>query len=327
MMTAHAGKIREHIVILPDVALEQPVAIGATIHYFPHPRTCFLKSLETSPFDPLPTSSPTIKRDADFQFTKRENVRLVIVINAVAAWTFAANNCCNCKPSRILPRRRHRRATAQFHFLEPAAMCVGAPPLGGVIRIMTVAGVFERYELATLWQRDRAIEFPRPICRHAYAAATWGTWITVCLRRWLSNTSPQGHRIRELGFCDAIRSLPARSTMYPSPISRALCSAGITAGGSSAVVSPTLSSEANSSRVSFSDREAIIRVSPFSVVGAWSILLAFDAYCSMILESVNKSWLLSVALRPLFLKMRMPCKYPAQRQPVRTFNPQLKCRA
>jgi hypothetical protein len=37
--------------------------------------------------------------------------------------------------------------------------------------------------------------------------------------------------------------------------------------------------------------------------------------------------LLSVALRPLFLKMRMPCKYPAQRQPVRTFNPQLKCRA
>jgi hypothetical protein len=124
-----------------------------------------------------------------------------------------------------------------------------------------------------------------------------------------------------------IRSLPARSTMYPSPISRALCSAGITAGGSSTVVSPTLSSEANSSRVSFSDREAIIRVWPFSVVGAWSILLAFDAYCSMILESVNKSWLLSVALRPLFLKMRMPCKYPAQRQPVRTFNPQLKCRA
>ena len=57
-----------------------------------------------------------------------------------------------------------------------------------------------------------------------------------------------------------IRSLPARSTMYPSPMSRALCSAGIAAGGSKTEVLPTLSSDANSSRVSIFDLEIIIRV-------------------------------------------------------------------
>jgi hypothetical protein len=57
-----------------------------------------------------------------------------------------------------------------------------------------------------------------------------------------------------------IRSLPPRSAMYPSPISRAPCSAGITAGGSvTADVSPTVRSEANSSRVSVSDFLAIVR--------------------------------------------------------------------
>jgi hypothetical protein len=47
-----------------------------------------------------------------------------------------------------------------------------------------------------------------------------------------------------------IRSLPSRSAIYPSRINRALCSGGITAGGSFTDVLPTVSREANSSRVS-----------------------------------------------------------------------------
>jgi hypothetical protein len=52
--------------------------------------------------------------------------------------------------------------------------------------------------------------------------------------------------------------------MYPRPINRALCSAGITAGGSFTDVSPTLSREANSSLVSgFDGLWTIILVCPF----------------------------------------------------------------
>ena len=54
-----------------------------------------------------------------------------------------------------------------------------------------------------------------------------------------------------------IRSLSERSTMYPSPISRALCWAEITGGGSSIEHLPTVSSEANSSRVSTLRSETI----------------------------------------------------------------------
>ncbi|SRR5258706_9829044 len=57
--------------------------------------------------------------------------------------------------------------------------------------------------------------------------------------------------------------------MYPSMVSRSSCSKGILA----AHVSPTLSSEANSSRVSVCNSESMIRVWPFSVIGVWSILL------------------------------------------------------
>jgi hypothetical protein len=54
--------------------------------------------------------------------------------------------------------------------------------------------------------------------------------------------------------------------MYPSPVSRALCLAGIFAGGSRTEHLPTVSSEANSSRVSF---EAIIRIWPgFEIIDA-----------------------------------------------------------
>jgi hypothetical protein len=61
-----------------------------------------------------------------------------------------------------------------------------------------------------------------------------------------------------------IRSLPAKFDMYPRPINRALCSAGITAGGSFTDVSPTLSREANSSPVSgFDDLWTIILYAPF----------------------------------------------------------------
>jgi hypothetical protein len=67
------------------------------------------------------------------------------------------------------------------------------------------------------------------------------------------------------------RSLPSRSAMYPSMVSRSSCSKGILA----AHVSPTLSSEANSSRVSVCNSESIIRVWHFFLIDAWSILLRF----------------------------------------------------
>jgi hypothetical protein len=70
-----------------------------------------------------------------------------------------------------------------------------------------------------------------------------------------------------------IRSLPPRSAMYPSRISRALCVAEMTAGGSSTDVLPTVRSEANSSRVSGADLEAITPVCQFPQLGVWSILL------------------------------------------------------
>lgn len=71
-----------------------------------------------------------------------------------------------------------------------------------------------------------------------------------------------------------IRSLPDTSAMYPSMISRISCSKGIFAGGSfTADVLPTLSRDANSSRVSVFDSATMIRVWPFSVIGVWSILL------------------------------------------------------
>jgi hypothetical protein len=54
----------------------------------------------------------------------------------------------------------------------------------------------------------------------------------------------------------------------------ALCSAGITAGGlSTAHVLPTVSRDANSSRVSFFDLETINRIWPHSEIVAWSTLL------------------------------------------------------
>ena len=71
-----------------------------------------------------------------------------------------------------------------------------------------------------------------------------------------------------------IRSLPARSAMYPSSINRALCSAGMTAGGSrTAHVLPTVRREANSSGVRGSDSHAIIRLCPLTCIGTWSNLL------------------------------------------------------
>ena len=71
-----------------------------------------------------------------------------------------------------------------------------------------------------------------------------------------------------------IRSLPARSAMYPSSINRALCSAGMTAGGSrTAHVLPTVRREANSSGVRGADSDAIIRLCPLTCVGTWSNLL------------------------------------------------------
>jgi hypothetical protein len=61
-----------------------------------------------------------------------------------------------------------------------------------------------------------------------------------------------------------IRSLPDTSAMYPSMMSQTLCSKGIFAGGSfTADVLPTLSREANSSRVSVFDSASMIRVWPF----------------------------------------------------------------
>jgi hypothetical protein len=57
-----------------------------------------------------------------------------------------------------------------------------------------------------------------------------------------------------------IRNLPAISAMYPSPISRALCSAGITAGGLCTAHLPTVSSEVNPSCVSIFGAGAIVRV-------------------------------------------------------------------
>jgi hypothetical protein len=90
-----------------------------------------------------------------------------------------------------------------------------------------------------------------------------------------------------------IRSLPNRSTMYPSPISRARCSAGITAGGSSTVVLPTVSMDANSSRVSFFDLGAIVRIWPRSAIVAWSTLL----------RSTNKGRL---SWRPLSFQAKHP---------------------
>ena len=71
-----------------------------------------------------------------------------------------------------------------------------------------------------------------------------------------------------------IRSLPCRSTMYPSSINRARCWAGMTAGGSlTAHVLPTVRREANSSGVRGSDSHAIIRLCPLTCIGAWSNLL------------------------------------------------------
>jgi hypothetical protein len=71
-----------------------------------------------------------------------------------------------------------------------------------------------------------------------------------------------------------IRSLPCRSTMYPSSINRARCWAGMTAGGSrTAHVLPTVRREANSSGVRGSDSRAIIRLCPLTCIGTWSNLL------------------------------------------------------
>ncbi len=71
-----------------------------------------------------------------------------------------------------------------------------------------------------------------------------------------------------------IRSLPCRSTMYPSSINRARCSAGMTAGGSrTAHVLPTVRREANSSGVRGSDSDAMIRLCPLTCIGTWSNLL------------------------------------------------------
>jgi hypothetical protein len=63
-----------------------------------------------------------------------------------------------------------------------------------------------------------------------------------------------------------IRSLPTISAIYPSAMSRALCSVGITAGGSNTAHLPTVSSEANSSRVGILDFEAMIRIWPRSKI-------------------------------------------------------------
>ena len=71
-----------------------------------------------------------------------------------------------------------------------------------------------------------------------------------------------------------IRSLPSRFATYPSSINRALCSAGIIAGGSStAHVLPTTRREANSSGVRGSDSHAIIRLCLLTCIGTWSNLL------------------------------------------------------
>ena len=54
--------------------------------------------------------------------------------------------------------------------------------------------------------------------------------------------------------------------MYPSPISLAVCWAGIAAGRSITEQLPTVSSEANSSRVSNLGSEAMIRIWPSSKI-------------------------------------------------------------
>jgi hypothetical protein len=43
----------------------------------------------------------------------------------------------------------------------------------------------------------------REIPSAAWEAVIWGTWIRVHSILWLSKVSPQGHRIRELGICEA----------------------------------------------------------------------------------------------------------------------------
>src|SRR5882672_2649764 len=61
------------------------------------------------------------------------------------------------------------------------------------------------------------------------------------------------------------RSLPVRCIMYPSPINRALCSAGMTAGGPFTAVLPTMRREANSGALRrFDNLGAITRVWPVS---------------------------------------------------------------
>jgi hypothetical protein len=76
-----------------------------------------------------------------------------------------------------------------------------------------------------------------------------------------------------------IRSRSERSTMYPSPISRALCWAEITGGGSSIEHSPTVRSEANSSCVSTLRSETID-----------SSMARFPNYtCSILLKFAQKS--------------------------------------
>src|SRR5882757_7945428 len=60
------------------------------------------------------------------------------------------------------------------------------------------------------------------------------------------------------------RSLPARSDMYPSPINRALCSAGMAAGGPFTAVLPTVRREANSCSLRrFDNLGAIPQYGPF----------------------------------------------------------------
>jgi len=76
-----------------------------------------------------------------------------------------------------------------------------------------------------------------------------------------------------------IRSLPCRSTMYPSSINRARCPAGIIAGGwSTAHVLPTISSEANSSLVSIFNLDAIIGLCPVRELGCGQFCSSGNAY-------------------------------------------------
>jgi hypothetical protein len=82
---------------------------------------------------------------------------------------------------------------------------------GSLVRELLLSGAI-RY--AALWaanNHDRSPPFGHS--NHPDGALICGTCTTVSSSRWLLKISPQGHRIKELGFCDGILS-PASHIAY-----------------------------------------------------------------------------------------------------------------